>query len=129
MKRTWKIFYYEDENGRSDIQEFIDSQKERAQAKVFAWLSQLEQHGPNLPRPYADLLADGIHELRINLSGNQIRILYFFCFKEFIILTHAFSKRTSKVSKKEINKARKYREDFLARYELKKLREISDEKL
>jgi len=129
MKRTWNIFYYEDENGRSNIQDFIASQKDRDQAKVFAWLSQLEQHGPNLPRSYADLLIDGIHELRIKLTGNQIRILYFFCFKDFIILTHAFSKHTSKVPKKEINKAIKYREDFLSRYDLKKLREISDEKL
>jgi hypothetical protein len=39
--------------------------------------------GPTLPRPYADLLKDGIHELRIRLSGDHIRMLYFFCFRKF----------------------------------------------
>ncbi len=36
-------------------------------------LSQLlEEKGPPLPRPYADLLTDGIHELRVKLSGIMI---------------------------------------------------------
>jgi hypothetical protein len=40
-------------------------------AKILSWLSMLEEKGPILPRPYADLLRDGIHEIRIKLSGNQ----------------------------------------------------------
>jgi len=46
--------------------------------KIFSVFYYLEKQGPNLPRPYTDLLEDGIHELRIKLSGEQIRILYFF---------------------------------------------------
>ena len=61
--------------------------------------------------------------MRIKLSGDQIRILYFFAFKEFIILTHAFIKNTDKVSKSEVEKSKKYRNDFLRRYSEKKLRE------
>jgi phage-related protein len=89
-----------------------------------AWLEKLEELGPNLPRPYADILTDGIHELRIKLSGNQIRILYFFCFKNFIILTNQFIKNTDKVPKNEIKKAKLRRDDFLKRYNEKDLKRL-----
>jgi phage-related protein len=85
--------------------------------------------GPILPRPYADILEEGIHELRIKLSGNQIRILYFFCYKNFIVLAHAIQKTTDKVPKSEIKKAQKYREDFLKRYTETQLKEVQDEDL
>ncbi len=104
--------------------EFIESRSERNQAKTLALLSQLEEKGPSLPRPYADLLEDGIHELRLRLSGEQVRILYFFCFREFIVLTNATRKTTASVPKAEIAQARRCREDFLHRTDEKKLREM-----
>ncbi len=90
----------------------------------------LEEKGPNLPRSFADFLADGIHELRIRLSGNQIRILYFFCYKDFIILTNYFNKKTDKVPKTEIAKAIKYKYDFLKRFNTyKKILEVYNENI
>ncbi len=89
----------------------------------------METQGPNLPRPYADLLEDGIHELRLKLSGDQVRILYFFCFRDFIVLTHGFVKRTRRVPQSEIDLARKYRTDFLSRYDEQRLKEELDEEL
>ena len=86
------------------------------------WLEQLEEHGPMVPRPYADLLEDGIHELRFKLSGDQVRILYFFCYRDIIVLTHAFKKNTGKVPIAEIKKAKKYRSDFLKRNSESKIR-------
>ncbi|MBI4680133.1 MAG: type II toxin-antitoxin system RelE/ParE family toxin [Nitrospirae bacterium] len=47
--------------------------------------------------------AENLPELRIKLSGKQLRILYVFCFKDFIILTHAFVKHISEVRMSEIN--------------------------
>ncbi|MFQ5640927.1 MAG: type II toxin-antitoxin system RelE/ParE family toxin [bacterium] len=61
-------------------------------------------------------MEEGIHELRVKLSGEQTRILYFFCFRNLIVLTHAFIKSTDKVPKAEIIKAKKYRDDFLKRF-------------
>jgi hypothetical protein len=127
--RKWHVFYYESADGTCPVQEFIDARKNRDQAKIFSWVSLLEEQGPNLPRPYADLLMDGIHELRLKLMGDQIRILYFFCYKEFIILTHVFAKRTDVVPAVEIKKAQKCREDFLSRFDEKKIREVFHEKL
>lgn len=81
-----------------------------------AWIALLEERGPQVPRPYADLLRDGIHELRIKLTGNQVRVLYFFCFRNIVVLTHAFTKTTSKVPEDQIKKALKYRDDVLKRF-------------
>ena len=53
----------------------------------------LEDKRPNVPRPYADLLEDGIHELRIKLTGTkEIRIDFFNRFAEKDIRgnNHAF---------------------------------------
>lgn len=99
MERKRHILYYETEDGQCPIRKFIDSRKERDQAKILSWLSLLEDQGPNLPRPYADLLIEGIHELRVKLSGDQVRIFYFFCFKDFVFLTHASTKHMRRVPK------------------------------
>jgi len=113
----WRVFYYETPEGKCPVREYIDSRKGRDQAKILALISYLQDQGPTLPRPYADLLEDGIHELRIRLSGDQLRVLYFFCYRRFIVLTHAFAKVMAKVPKVEIQKAKKYRSDFLSRFE------------
>ncbi|EMY60021.1 type II toxin-antitoxin system RelE/ParE family toxin [Leptospira terpstrae] len=126
MSKKWKILYFtENEEFPSEIEIFINSKDERNQAKIFAWLNKLAELGPNLPRPYADLLIDGIHELRIKLSGSQIRILYFFCYKDYIILTNQFVKNTDKVPKAEIKKAIKRRDFFLKKYSEKNYKEFN----
>ena len=129
VTQKWKIIYYEDIDGYSKVYDFIEKQNMRNQAKIFSWISLLEQKGPNLPRPYADLLKDEIHELRIKLSGTQIRILYFFCHKEFIVLSNSFIKKTKKIPEKEINIAKKNKTNFIRRYSEIELREEYDENI
>ncbi len=121
LERKWKIIYYEDENNKSEIREFIDRLKPRSKAKALAWIEILSNKGPNLLRPFADTLEDGIHELRIKLSGDQVRILYFFCYKDFIVLTNSFIKRTDKVPTAEILKCKEMREDFLKKHDEKSI--------
>ena len=123
MAKDWKIKFYKTKDGKNYVKEFIESKSVSNQSKITAWLKLLREHGNTLVRPYADYLDDGIYELRIKLSGNQIRILYFFCFKDCIILTHAFMKNTDKVDPREINKSKKLRDDFLSRYNDKNITE------
>ncbi len=85
--------------------------------KVIAWIDKLQEMGPLLPRPYADILRDGIHELRIKVSSNQVRILYFFVFESRIVLTHPFYKNVSNVPEKEIKKAIHIRDEYIVRSE------------
>jgi len=58
------------------------------------------------------------------LSGNQVRILYFFCYRDFIVLTNVLRKNTAKVLESEIRQAKRCRDDFLARVDEEKLREL-----
>ena len=107
MPNNWKVIFYETEVEECPFGEYLDSLRIKQQAKLYSWLDLLEKQGPNLPRPYADFLTDEIHELRVKISGDQVRALYFFCYRDFIVVTHAFIKTTSKVPKKEIRRAKK----------------------
>ena len=48
--------------------------------------------GFELRRPMADLLEDGIYELRVRVGKVNYRILYFFHGRNVAILTHAMTK-------------------------------------
>lgn len=129
MVNIWKILFYETVEGECPVEKFIDSRSMNNQAKIYAYFEHLELKGPNLPRPYSDILEDGIHELRIKLSGNQVRFLYFFVFEDFIVITHSFFKKTNKVPKSEIDKAITYRNDYLKRYNKEQLEKLYNENI
>jgi phage-related protein len=123
----WRVVYYERKDGSSPAYELVEFRTAKEKAKILSWIGQLEVQGPHLPRPYADLLEDGIHELRIKLSGDQVRVLYFFCYREFIVLTHGFIKNTDRVPLSEIARARQYRADFLSRFDEETIRRRTHE--
>jgi phage-related protein len=123
MANKWHIYYYDKADGISPVQDYINSLPLRERAKTLAFIGLLETNGPNLPRPYADLLKDGIYELRIKLTGTQTRILYFFCYQNVIVLTNVFEKHTDAVPESEIALAKMYRADFLSRYSEKDTKE------
>ncbi|MCL2381858.1 MAG: type II toxin-antitoxin system RelE/ParE family toxin [Treponema sp.] len=126
MKNDWKVIYYSRQDGSQPVQEYIDRLSATEAAKTLAFISLLKEQGPNLPRPYADLLEDGIHELRIKLKGTQARFLYFFCYKNIIVLTNVFDKYTQEVPKNEIKLAKSNREDFLNRFNEAEIRRLYD---
>ena len=74
----YKIIFFTTERGDSPIDDFLDGLDKKSRAKVAAYLSILEEQGPNLKRPYADIVRGKIRELRIHYGSNQFRILYFF---------------------------------------------------
>lgn len=94
---------------------FLDGLNWKERAKVLAAIDLLEEEGSNLHRPYADLLKNGIHELRVCISRIRYRILYFFCNRTDIVLTHGFKKQAKKVPETEIKRAIRYKEDWLRR--------------
>lgn len=65
--------------------------------------------------PYSEHLRDGIFQLRTQLANNISRVLYFFYDGQKIILTNGFIKKTRETPPKEIEKAKKYRDDYLER--------------
>jgi phage-related protein len=123
MANKWRVFYYDKADGTAPVKDYIDTLSLRERAKILAFIGLLESNGPHLPRPYADLLKDGIHELRVKLMGTHVRILYFFCCQNIIVLTNIFEKHTNAVPESEIVLAKTYRADFLSRHPEKHMRE------
>lgn len=113
----WNVYYYVDQRGKCPVKEFIDGKKKKNQAKILAWIELLSREGPHLPRPYADYLGDGIHELRIKTGtdsgGSENRILYFFFDGDSIVLTHGFTKITDRVPVRELKRARQIKDEYL----------------
>ena len=124
MNKEWKVLYYSRQDGSRPVEEYINNLTLNEQAKTLAYINLLQEKGPNLPRPYADLLEDGIHELRVKLRGAQVRFLYFFCYQNIIIITNVFDKHTKKVPQEKINIAKYNRTDFLSRYSEEELRRL-----
>lgn len=95
----YNLILYTTDRGDSPIDEFLDGLDKKSRAKVAAYLSLLEDEGPNLKRPYADVVRGKIRELRIHYSSNQYRVLYFFHVRDQIVLVHAFSKKTQHIDR------------------------------
>lgn len=112
---VFEIEYYETENGRCPVVEFLDSIDIKLAAKALEKIDLLEDLGTALRGPNCKHLKDGIYELRPRVGNNQVRILYFFVVGEKIVLTHGFVKKTQKTPQKEIRKAFQYRADYLTR--------------
>jgi phage-related protein len=112
----YTLVFYTNVQDDSPIDDFLDSLDKKSRAKVAAHLSLLEEHGPHLRRPYADSVRGKIRELRIQQSSNQYRILYFFHWRDQIVLAHAFSKKTQQLKEKDIVLAEKRMENWLQRF-------------
>ncbi|MDH5718719.1 MAG: type II toxin-antitoxin system RelE/ParE family toxin [Spirochaetia bacterium] len=119
----WEIFYYKDKKGNVPVHEFVESHRIKDQVKLFDWIERLGKLGPKANRPLVDYLGDNIYELRIKLSDTESRILYFYIFKNCIILTNAWNKKNKAKSKmeynKQIEKAKKCMNDYTGRIKSK----------
>ena len=112
----YNLILFTTDRGESPIDEFLDGLDKKSRAKVAAYLSLLADEGPNLKRPYADVVRGKIRELRIHYSSNQFRALYFFHVRDQIVLVHAFSKKTQQLKENDIESAEKRMEDWMRRF-------------
>lgn len=103
----WQLRHYLDRRGNSPVEEFIERLPERDRAKVRAGIAFLGEVGNRAREPVSKGLGEGLFELRVRSS----RIFY--CFKPggVIVLLYAFSKKTQKTPKQEIEIARRRLEE------------------
>lgn len=109
------VEYYEKADGSRPAEEFILSQDNKMQAKIFAALELLELKGPALREPYSKPLGNGIFEVRAKQGSDISRVLYFFVVGKRVILTNGFVKKTAKTPSREIERAKRYRADYESR--------------
>ncbi len=105
--------YYQTNSGRMPVKEFIYSLHQRTRQKYYVIIGLLEDFGKTLPKPHADYLEDGIYEIRFVGIEGQVRIFYFFYFKNKIILTNGFIKKQRKAPKLEVKLAKERRNHYI----------------
>ena len=109
---TMRLF--RDDDGSVPFLEWLED-IERRNRKVYekcrSYLQRLADYGHELRRPTADLLRDGVYELRFAYLGVNYRILYGFVGKDLVLVSHGTTKE-KKVPAKEIDLARTRLEKF-----------------
>lgn len=115
MPRTDVVFYQEDRNDVPVLDWLKDLRRadQRAYESCVAAIARLADLGHEMRRPLADILGDGIYELRIRKGRVNYRILYFFHGRNLAILHHALT-RKDKVPKSDIERAIRRKKVFEA---------------
>lgn len=116
----YTVEFYEKANGESELWDFLEELRLKAEnskdariqfKQISLYIQLLEDNGTRLPDNITKHIDDGIWELR---PGNN-RIFYFFFENNTFILLHQFHKKTQKTPRREIEKAKSERDDYLSR--------------
>lgn len=111
----FEVDFYETTDGDKPAKDFLISLDNKMRAKMASMISLLQENGYNLREPYSKHLSEGIFELRAKVGSDITRVMYFFYIDRRVILTNGFVKKTKKTPLKELEKAKKYRQDYLRR--------------
>lgn len=114
-----EIVFYTRSDGTSPVEDFLASLQPGHLARAMRLIDLLEQFGASLQRPHVAAVRfkkySGLWELRIQFSGNASRILYFSAHNNTFVLLHGFIKKTDALPVKELEIAKKRKEDYLKR--------------
>lgn len=116
----YKIDFYADANGDSELVEFLDDLQRKATnskdariqlGKITAYIQLLSEKGTHLGDKITKHITEDIWELR---PGNN-RVFYFYFKESTFVLLHQFRKKTQKTPQREIAKAISERNDWVSR--------------
>lgn len=119
---AYEIIFYENEKGESEILDFLEQLRKKSHSNKDAkiqynqatfYIELLQNNGLILPNNITKHIDDNIWELR---PGNN-RIFYFYSDENCFVLLNHFRKKTQKTPRREIEKAKRYRDDYLSRKE------------
>ena len=119
---AYNIIFYENEKGESEVWDFLEKLRKKSDKDKNARIQYhqatlcielLQHNGTLLPNHITKQINENIWELR---PGNN-RIFYFYCDDNNFILLHSFRKKTQKTPRREIEKAKAKRDDYLSRKE------------
>lgn len=111
----FRIVFYKTAGGKTPVEDFLDGLNDKMRAKVLMSIRIIKETGYQTRMPYSRELEDGIFELRAKVGSDISRVLYFFIVDRRIVLTNGFVKKTQKTPSEEIERAKRYRADYLRR--------------
>lgn len=118
----YRIEFYEDANGYSELWEFLEELRKKSHSnkdariqykQISMYIQLLQENGTYLPDNITKHLGDNIWELR---PGNN-RVFYFFFENDTYVLLHHFRKKSQKTPRREIDRAKAERQDYISRKE------------
>lgn len=116
------VEFYENAAGESELWDYLEelrvksanNKDARIQYKqISLYIQLLQDNGTRLPENITKHLDEDIWELR---PGNN-RVFYFYYKDNKFVLLHYFRKKSQKTPKREIDRAKAERDDYLARKE------------
>lgn len=122
----YTVMFYETADGRSELWDFLEELRMKAATnkdariqhkQITLYIQLLQENGTRLNENITKHLEDGIWELR---PGNN-RVFYFFFENDTFVLLHHFRKKSQRTPKREIEKAKNERADYIARKEADQL--------
>jgi phage-related protein len=111
-----RLLFLQESGGFAPVWELLKDLRARnpkAYAKCVVRMRRLAEMGHELRRPEADLLRDGIYELRTRLGTVNYRMLYFFHGRNVAVLAQAITKE-NEIPAIEINRALERKRIFVA---------------
>lgn len=105
-----EVLFFAEADGSAPLLEWLDQQPARVQDKCIVRIERLAAMGHELRRPEADLLRDGIYELRLRHGHVNYRMLYFFHAGQ-AVLSHGLAKEDA-VPDRDIDLAARRRAAF-----------------
>lgn len=120
----YKIEFYENKRGESEVWDFLEALREKSQSskdariqynQIIFYIDLLAKNGTNLPVNITKHLEEDIWELR---PGNN-RVFYFYYDESQDVLLHHFRKKSQKTPKREITRAKAERDDYIRQKEAK----------
>lgn len=111
MQQQFEIIFYETKNGEVPVWEFLEALRAKSASSKDARIQYKQA------TTYIELLAKYLDDDVWELRPGKNRIFFFFASTDGYVLLHQFRKKTQKTPKKEIERAKRERTDYLIRKE------------
>jgi phage-related protein len=110
------IHFYRTASGKMPVEEFLDSLTDRHAQKV-TWVLRLVEQLDTVPQQYLKKLVgtEDLWEIRVQMGGNNYRLLGFFDGPNLLVLTGGFSKKQQTIPKREIDLAEQRKVEYFHR--------------
>ncbi len=122
----YTVEFYEKATGESELWDFLEKLRQKAETnkdariqykQIGLYIQLLQEHGTRLSNDITKHIDKDIWELR---PGNN-RVFYFYFKENTFVLLHQFRKKSQKTPRREIDKAKAERDDYISRKKAEKV--------
>ncbi len=112
MRERLQGVYYRTSNGTCPVEEWLNKQSDKVQAKMFKYMEHLETYWDQGGFTFIRSLGDGLFEIKTKVDDKWPRLIYFYYDKGRIVYLHGFLKKQNRTPRREIDIAKRRRNDF-----------------